>query len=135
MAGKYFIGYSTIDVTDPGSVRYNDIEIVKRDLMNNFMTRKGERPMQPNYGSIVWELLFEPLDKTNRDLIVNDSKRIIANDPRVRLLDLVVQEYEHGYGLRFLLSFEPDAVQDTLFVAFKRQLVPGEVSDVTMVEE
>lgn len=132
---RNFIGYSTTGVTDPGSVRYSDVEIVKRDIQNNFMTRKGERLMNPNFGSIVWDLLFEPLDKANRDLIVNDSKRIINNEPRVRLLDMNVQEYEHGYGITFLLSFEPDGVQDSLFIAFKRQLIPGEVSDVGTVEE
>jgi phage baseplate assembly protein W len=41
--------------------RLTDIELVKRDLLNHFQIRKGEKLMNPNFGSIIWNMLFEPL--------------------------------------------------------------------------
>lgn len=119
---KYFVGYSSFQVTNPSNVRFYDIDLVKRDLMNHFMTRKGERPMQPNFGFIGWDILFEPVTQSNRDLLINDAKRLIATDPRVEFLDCKVTEYEHGITMDFLLNFKPENVTDTLFIPFKREL-------------
>ena len=132
---RLFTGYSTVDIINPGNVRFYDIELVKRDIKNHFMTRKGERLMQPNFGSIIWDLLFDPFEKSTKDLIVNDSKRIIGEEPRVKLLALSVQEYEHGLGLTFLLSFEPNGVTDSLFLAFRRELTPSSSSDFISEDE
>ena len=41
--------------------RLYDIELAKQDLLNEIYTRKGERVMEPEFGSIVWELLFDPI--------------------------------------------------------------------------
>jgi len=133
MVGKYFVGYSTTGVKNPGSVRFYDIDIVKRDLMNHFMTRRGERLMQPNYGCIVWDLLFEPYEGSTRDRIVNDCKRIINADARVKLVDMTINEYEHGLGVAFLLDFEPDGVRDSLFLAFRKSLTND--SNNTIIED
>ena len=47
-----FRGFSTVDtVKAPFSL--SDMELVKRDLLNEFNTRKGERVMRPNFGCIV----------------------------------------------------------------------------------
>lgn len=125
MADILFTGFSTVGVVNPGNVRFYDHELIKRDIKNHFMTRKGERLMQPNFGSIIWDLLFEPFEKSTKDLIVNDCKRIISEEPRVQLIELTVQEYEHGIGVNCLLSFEPNGVKDSLFLAFRRELSDG----------
>ena len=57
-----FRGYSSVGTTFLSSVRY-DLDLAKQDLLNNFNTRKGERVMMPTFGSIVWDMLFEPLDE------------------------------------------------------------------------
>ena len=50
------------------------------DLLNNIMTRKGERIMMPTYGSIVHDLVFEPLTSDIRKLIEDDLTQIINDD-------------------------------------------------------
>ena len=87
-------GFST--VAGVKSNQLYDIDLIKQDLTNHFYTRKGERVMNPNFGSIIWDMLYEPLDAANKDEIVEDCKVIIAKDPRVELQDLNVMEYESG---------------------------------------
>ena len=79
-----FIGFSTknkqaINHTLTGK------ELVVEDLLNNIMTRKGERIMMPTYGSIVHDLVFEPLTSDIRKLIEDDLTQIINDDPKGQL--------------------------------------------------
>ena len=52
-----YIGYSTIDSIN-GSKTLVDAELAKRDLLNNFYTRRGERVQNPLFGSILPDLVF-----------------------------------------------------------------------------
>jgi phage baseplate assembly protein W len=54
-------GFSTIGQTK--KYRLTDLELIKRDLLNHFAIRKGEKLMDPNFGSIIWNMIFEPLLK------------------------------------------------------------------------
>ena len=52
-----FKGFSTVDkIRAPYSLF--DQELIKRDLLNEFHTRKGERLMKPNFGSIIQILVI-----------------------------------------------------------------------------
>ena len=67
-----FKGFSTIDkVRAPYTL--TDIDLVKRDLLNHFYTKKGERLMKPNFGSIIWDLLMEPEDTVTEEDIKNTN--------------------------------------------------------------
>jgi len=76
------------------SFKLTDVELVKRDLMNHIFTRRGERVGQRGFGTIIQDLLFEPLDD-NTVVLVSDQVRAVINyDPRVTLLtenDFVVR--------------------------------------------
>jgi len=37
-----------------------DIDLVKQDIINHFHIRKGEKLENPDFGTIIWDLLFEP---------------------------------------------------------------------------
>ena len=71
-----FRGFSTVDnIRAPYSL-YDD-DLVKRDLLNEFQTRKGERLMRPDFGSIIHDLLMEPEDTFTETEIEDDIRRII----------------------------------------------------------
>jgi len=44
------------------------------NLKNLLLTRKGERPFQPNFGSTIPSLLFEPMD-SNLETSIDESLR------------------------------------------------------------
>lgn len=124
MVTRYFKGYSTFPTPQNQKNRdwtLFDIELVKRDLLNVFYTVKGERPMMPTYGSIAWDLLFDPLTETNIDLIVEDSKRIIAMDSRIEMKSITVSEFEHGIIVGFSLLYKPIDVVDSFSIEFDRR--------------
>ena len=82
-----------------------DIELVKRDLLNQFETPKGSRLMNTTYGFIGHELLFEHMINSNKQLLIEDAVRIVNSDPRVSLVSYSVDELDHGYQLKFLLNY------------------------------
>ena len=114
-------GFSTV-----AGVKNNqlyDIDLIKQDLTNHFYTRKGERVMNPNFGSIIWDMLYEPLDEGNKDEIVEDCKRIISIDPRVELTDLNVNEYESGLRINIGINVLPYNKTATMLLNFERETI------------
>jgi phage baseplate assembly protein W len=59
-SSQFYKGFSTVDESAI-STRLYDFELVKQDLLNQFNTRRGERVMNPSFGTIIWDLLYEPL--------------------------------------------------------------------------
>lgn len=98
-------GFSTINRSK--KFRVTDIDLVKQDLINHFSIRKGEKLMQPNFGSIIWSLLFEPMDDHVNSLIVDDVKRIVGYDPRLGLQNITVVTQDHGLQIELDLLFIP----------------------------
>lgn len=96
-------GFSTVN--NPKKFRITDFELVKRDLQNHFAIRKGEKLMNPNFGTIIWDLLFEPLDQETKNLIVQDIKRIVAQDPRIAARDVIVTQYDRGIQIELELIY------------------------------
>jgi len=41
------------------SFKLYDIDLVKQDIINHFYIRKGEKLMNPDFGTVIWDLLFE----------------------------------------------------------------------------
>lgn len=119
MAKQKFIGFSTYNRLQP-PFTLTDIELVKQDLLNHFMTRRGERLMRPHYGSITHELLFNPFDDFTKQEIIDDSERIVGSEPRVRFIDIDVTETDHGIKLAIELQFLPSYTVDQLYVNFDR---------------
>ena len=100
-------GFSTVNRSK--KFRASDIDLVKQDLLNHFGIRKGEKLMQPNFGSIIWSLLFEPLSDSVNQLIVQDVKNIVAYDPRIALTNITVTGQEYGIQIELdLVSLPPN---------------------------
>ena len=87
--------------------RVTDLELVKQNLNNHFSIRKGEKLMQPNFGSIIWNILFEPLTSEIKDVIVDDIKQVVAYDPRTQVTNVIVTEFEHGIQIEIELFYIP----------------------------
>lgn len=118
---RKFKGFSTIDRTW-GNFKLYDIELAKRDLLNEFYTRKGERLMSPTFGSIVWDLLFDPMTNETVQLITEDCQQIVSKDPRLELRDVYVQEEDHSITVTILLNYVPTATVTELVAVFNRDI-------------
>jgi phage baseplate assembly protein W len=96
------------------------LELIKRDLLNTFSIRKGEKLMNPNFGSIIWNVLFEPLTADVKALVVADIQRVVSYDPRLRVDNVLVDQFEYGLQIQIELTFLPDNLSDVLAIQFDR---------------
>lgn len=113
-------GFSTKDKLYP-PYTLTDIELVKQDIMNTFDTRKGERVMMPEFGSRIYEYLFEQLDHRTREAILDDAKQVIATEPRVEMISIDLIESEQAITLQIELLFKPQNTAEKLYVQFQRE--------------
>lgn len=118
---RKFKGFSTVGKTW-GNFSLYDVELAKQNILNEFYTRKGERVMSPTFGSIVWDLLFDPLTDETVQLIKDDSLRIVTKDPRLELQDVRVEEEEHTIRVIILLNYVPSATLTEVVATFNRDI-------------
>jgi phage baseplate assembly protein W len=85
--------------------KINDFELVKQDLFNHFHIRKGEKLMNPNFGTIIWDMIYEPYTDTLRDAIEDDIKRIVSYDPRIAVDKITVTEFTDGLFIELDLRY------------------------------
>jgi len=112
-----FRGFSTVDkIRAPYSLF--DQELIKRDLLNEFQTRRGERLMKPNFGSIIHDLLMEPEDTMTEDEIRDDIERICNKDPRVKVKDILIFTADHTVRAEVILKYVQTNNEDILFLEF-----------------
>lgn len=120
MANVSFKGYSSVDKTQPFT-ELTDKALIKRDILNHFNTKKGSRVMRPDYGSSLWDYLFEPLDLISKDAILDDVNTVINSDPRVRIINTDIQEMEHGIIISFQLQYVTFESIDVFIIGFDRR--------------
>ena len=76
--------------------------------------------MRPDWGCRVWDYLFEPLDDTTRKKIVDAAMEVINADPRVKLINMNVMEYDLGIRIEIICQYLIIDIVDTMFVDFNR---------------
>ena len=120
---RRFKGFSTAGKTY-GNFKLYDVELVKRDLLNELYTRKGERLMSPEFGSIIWDLLFDPLLAEVVDAIREDCLRIVKKDPRLELLYSEITESidQQTLSVSLVLRYVPTATVTELVATFNRNI-------------
>ena len=123
-----FIGYSTIDKYKSYTV--TDFDLIKRDTLNALNIRQGEMPGRPNVGTSMWSLIYEPQSATTTRAITVEIQRIIAQDPRVEIVELNVFPQENGILLELELQTVQGQDSELLRVFFDQQKQRAAFSDV-----
>jgi phage baseplate assembly protein W len=118
MATKYH-GFSTIDQVK--KFKLTDFDLVKRDLLNHFSIRKGEKLLQPNFGSIIWNMLFEPLTEETKAILVEDVRRIVNYDPRTNVTGIIIDQLENGLQIQVEIMYLPENMSSKLTLMFDNQ--------------
>jgi len=119
MATILFKGYSSVD-KKIGSTQLFDLNLAKQDLKNHFYTRQGERLMDPGFGSIIPSLLFNPMNDSLADEILDDAKRIVTTDSRFELvtLDHKINYDGNAITLNLMLHYKPENKQTAMEIQF-----------------
>jgi phage baseplate assembly protein W len=98
-----------------------DFQLAKQDLINHFNIRKGEKLENPDFGTIIWDILFEQFTDKIREDIAKDVERIINFDKRIRIETLEIDTTALGIRLQANLIYVPDNLRDSLQIEFDKR--------------
>ena len=76
--------------------------------------------MQPGFGTVIWDMLFEPLDESTQQIISQDITRIVKYDPRLQVGQIAITQEDTGFLIQLTLSYVPSDQTATLALNFNR---------------
>jgi phage baseplate assembly protein W len=97
-----------------------DFDLVKQDLINHFYIRKGEKLENPNFGTIIWDVLFENFTAEIKAAISKNVEEIINFDKRVKINAVSVDTTEQGMRIEVELVYLPLDLVDVLRLDFDK---------------
>lgn len=83
-------GFSTKQYQHDKNFVMTDIDLVKEDLINHIFTRRGERLRMAQFGTVIPDIMFEPITADTISRIEADLRMVFEYDPRVQLVELLV---------------------------------------------
>ena len=95
-----------------------DFECAKQDLINRLSVRKGERVENPEFGTIIYDCLFEPFTEDLKEQIVDDITENLNADPRISTQEILVTEKDHGIAIQASLKYVPLDITEKLQFSF-----------------
>lgn len=80
-------GFSSYQFEENKQFVQTDLELVKTDIIAHIFTTKGSRVMMPTFGTLIPEILFEPLDDITTELVEDELRAVFDYDPRVEIVN------------------------------------------------
>jgi hypothetical protein len=116
---QIYKGFSSVN-PNSRDVRIYDFELIKQDLINQFSVRKNERLMYPNFGTVIWDSIFEPFTEDLKTTIAEDVTRIVNNDPRINAKTIDITEKDFGIILELTLEYAGTNQTDVMTLNFDK---------------
>ena len=107
-----FKGFSSR--ADKKNFKLYDFEVAKQDLINRLSVRKGERVENPEFGTIIYDAIFEPFTEELKDAIVEDVTANLNADPRISTEEILVQEADKGIAIQATITYVPLNITEKL---------------------
>ena len=114
---RAYKGISTVN-SDSNSFNLYDIALIKQDIINHFHIRVGEKLENPSFGTIIWDILFEPMTDALKNAIANNVTEVINYDPRVQVDQVTVDTYESGILIECTLTYLPYNISESMRMKF-----------------
>jgi phage baseplate assembly protein W len=97
-----------------------DIDLVKQDLINHFYIRKGEKLENPDFGTIIWDMLFEQFTEDVKTMIAKDVEDIINYDPRIAVNEVLIDSTDQGIRIQADVTYIPFNVNERMTFDFDK---------------
>ena len=107
-----FKGFSSR--ADKRNFKLYDFEVAKQDLINRLSVRKGERVENPEFGTIIYDAIFEPFTEALKDAIVEDVTANLNADPRIATEEILVTEADKGIAIQATIKYVPLNITEKL---------------------
>lgn len=116
---QIYRGISTVN--DPVSINLYDAELIKQDLLNHFNIKKGEKIYNANFGTIIWDVIFEPMTENIKEAVVKDALSIFDADPRINATNVTIIQKDYGIQLYAEIEFIKIRVIEKMIFDFDQQ--------------
>lgn len=117
VASRAYRGLSTVNPENTSATLY-DLALIKQDLLNHFHIRQGEKLENPEFGTIIWDALFEPFTEDLKSAIAENVTSIVNYDPRVQVNSVTVDTYESGIQIQLDLTYLPYNISEKMKLDF-----------------
>ena len=97
-----------------------DIDLVKQDLLNHFYIRKGEKLENPEFGTVIWDMLFEQFTEDVKNIIAKDVEDIINFDPRIAVNEVQIDSTDQGIRIQADIVYIPFNVNERMTFNFDK---------------
>jgi phage baseplate assembly protein W len=97
-----------------------DIDLVKQDLINHFYIRKGEKLENPEFGTVIWDMIFEQFTEDVKNIIAKDVEDIINYDPRIAVNEVQIDTTEQGIRIQADIVYIPFNVNERMTFNFDK---------------
>jgi phage baseplate assembly protein W len=118
---QFYKGFSSANDAQLTNKIY-DFALIQQDIINMFQTKKGERVMNPEFGTVIWELIYEPFTADVKQLISEDVTRILNYDPRVTPTQIDITEAEYGLLIEATLTYNQLDQTEQMRLSFDKEL-------------
>lgn len=97
-----------------------DIDLVKQDLINHFYIRKGEKLENPEFGTVIWDMIFEQFTEEVKTIISKDVEDIINYDPRIQVNEVQIDSTDQGIRIQADITYIPFNINERMTFEFDR---------------
>ena len=91
-----------------------DFECAKQDLINRLSVRKGERVENPEFGTIIYDVLFEPFTDRVKQAVTEDITENLNADPRISTESIDITALDHGIAIQASVRYVPLDITEKL---------------------
>lgn len=98
--------------------KLTDSDLVIQDFINALNIRKGSKVGQPNYGSEIWDYIFEYNTSDTQFRIENEIRRVAALDTRIILNYVKAYPYDNGILVEVEIAVNPFNQSTVLNIGF-----------------
>jgi phage baseplate assembly protein W len=110
-------GFSTVG--RQGKFRVVDFELAKQDLINHLQISRGEKLMNADFGTSIWSFIFENNTRDLKSTLIQEVRRVVDSDPRLKLVSLELVDYEYGIVVDLQVLFTGTVNPVNLKLAFE----------------
>lgn len=114
-----FTGFNTINQFKKFTL--TDQELVKRDFLNALNIRSGEVPGRPEYGTRIWDFVFDNQSPEFEEQLRNEILKIAEKDPRINVSSIDFFPAVNGVRIEVGLQIVPSSVIELLNIFFDQE--------------
>lgn len=111
-------GFSSKETTK--NFKLYDIDLVKQDIINHFYIRKGEKLENPEFGTVIWDMIFENFTEDVKTIIAKDVEDIVNYDPRVVVNEVQIDSTDQGIRVQASVTYIPFNVNERMTFDFDK---------------